>query len=73
MIVMIAPIMIIIININNSSLIKLYKQCIGMNITKQSAQLDNHSNSNVEERFHHHIYVVRFHYVGWVVPATEAA
>lgn len=70
---MIAPIMIIIININNSSLIKLYKQYIGMNITKHFAQLDNHNNSNVEERFYHHIYVVRFHYVGWVVPATEAA
>lgn len=70
---MIAPIMIIIININNSSLIKLYKQYIRMNITKHFAQLDNHNNSNVEERFYHHIYVVRFYYVGWVVPATEAA
>lgn len=70
---MIAPIMIIIININNSSLIKLYKQYIGMNITKHFAQLDNHNNSNVEKRFYQHIYVVRFHYVGWVVPAAEAA
>ncbi|KAM1003472.1 hypothetical protein COP2_003881 [Malus domestica] len=45
-----------------------------MSITKPLCiKLHNNNNRDAEERWCHHIYSVKLHRVGWLVPATEAA